>query len=136
MVFNRDYLPIDDSLYCALFFLRLLDRSGGSASALFRGFPDLVSTAEIKVPCADAAKFDVVDALVSRFKQEHEVCDIDGARVRLLDGWFLVRASNTTPNLTVRFEAKTKASVRVARDLLVAALADHPDAKTDILEEV
>lgn len=126
IVFNRGYLPIDDSLYCALQFLRLAQEHDGPASSLFDGFPDLVSTAEIKVPCADDVKFDVVDALVERFKRDYEVCDVDGARVRTEGGWFLVRASNTTPNLTVRFEAETQAALDAARDVLVAALADHP----------
>ena len=58
IVFNRGYLPIDDALYCALEFLRLLDASGGEASELFADFPDLVSTAEIKTPCPDDVKFD------------------------------------------------------------------------------
>ena len=135
IVFNRGYLPIDDSLYCAFQFLRLLEAHDGSASSLFADFPALVSTAEIKVPCADDVKFDVVDALVARFKGSHDVCDIDGARVRTDDGWFLVRASNTTANLTVRFEAATDDGVDRARGLLVAALSDHPEADASVLEK-
>lgn len=137
IVFNRGYLPIDDSLYCALSFLRLLDGHGGKASELFTGFPDLVSTAEIKVPCADDAKVRVVEALVARFRRAHEVCDIDGARVRLPDGWFLVRASNTTPNLTVRFESRSRDALRASRDLLVEALKAHPEVDVrNLYEEV
>ena len=136
IVFNRGYLPIDDSLYCAFEFLRLLDAHDGTASSLFADFPDLVSTAEIKVPCADDVKFAVVDALVARFQGSHEVCDIDGARVRTGDGWFLVRASNTTPNLTVRFESGTREGLEGARDLLISALSDHPEADATVLEEV
>jgi phosphomannomutase/phosphoglucomutase len=133
IVFNRGYLPIDDSLYCALTFLRLLDEHGGKASGLFAGFPQLISTAEIKVPCADDMKFRIVAALIEHFQKSHEVCAIDGARVRFPDGWFLVRASNTTPNLTVRFEGDSRAAVEAARDLLVAALRAHPDADASIL---
>ncbi len=130
IVFNRGYLPIDDSLFCALEFLRLLEAQGRPASGLFRGFPNLVSTAEIKVPCADEVKFEVVEALVRGFKGTHDVCDLDGARVRTASGWFLVRASNTTPNLTVRFEATDQAGLVHARDLLLEGLADHPEADT------
>ena len=85
-----------------------------------------MATAEIKVPCADDVKFDVVKALVERFRRDHDVVAIDGARVRVDGGWFLVRASNTTPNLTVRFEAVDTRRLHAARDLLVAALAGHP----------
>jgi phosphomannomutase/phosphoglucomutase len=134
IVFNRGYLPLDDALYSALYLLQLLEESGGTTSELFRGFPDLVSTAEIKVPCPDRDKFEVVAGLVEHFQREHEVLDIDGARVRLEDGWFLVRASNTTPNLTVRFESRSVAGLERARDLLVAALAAWPAADPTPLE--
>ena len=128
IVFNREYVPIDDSLYCALRFLEILDESGGPTSALFRDFPQLVATAEIKVPCPDATKFEAVAGLVKHFKKDHDVIDIDGARVRLPGGtWFLVRASNTTPNLTVRFEGPTPEAVREAREVLLQALEAWPD---------
>ncbi len=127
LVFNRGYVPIDDSLYAALSFLKLMDESGGPASGLLSGIPDLVSTAEIKVPCPDARKFAVVDALRSQFAARYPVVAIDGARVRVDGGWFLVRASNTTPNLTVRFEAADRAALLRARDVLTDALARFPE---------
>jgi phosphomannomutase/phosphoglucomutase len=136
IIFNRGFLPIDDSLYCALYFLGLLDRSGGAASGLFARFPALQSTAEIKVPCPDDAKFEVVAALAERFRREHRVVDIDGARVSLDDGaWFLVRASNTTPVLTVRLEARTREALLAARDLLAQALAEHPQVESGVLRD-
>ena len=128
MVWNRGYLPIDDSLYAALRLLRILDAVDGPVSALFADLPATVSTAEIKVPCADDAKFAVVEALTARFRKTHDVFDLDGARVRTPGGWFLVRASNTTPNLTVRFEAATREALLAARDELATALRDHPEA--------
>jgi phosphomannomutase len=133
IVFNRGYLPIDDSLWCALTFLRLLEEHGAPASKLFEGFPQLVSTPEIKVPCPDGAKFRVVAALVERFRRSFEVLAIDGARVRLDGAWFLVRASNTTPNLTVRLEARDRAALLRARDVLLEALREHPETKADVL---
>lgn len=135
IIFNRGYLPIDDSLYCALTLLRILEATGGACSSLFAEIPRTVATAEIKVPCADDVKFTVVDALVERFRRDHDVVDIDGARVRVDGGWFLVRASNTTPNLTVRFEAIDTRRLHAARDLLVAALAGHPADPSPLLAE-
>jgi len=130
IVLNRGPLPpTDDSLVSALFFLSLLDRSGGAASALFADFPDLLSTPEIKVPCADDRKFGVVGSLVERFRARYAVDDIDGARVRLGDGtWFLVRASNTTPCLTVRLESRTPRGLEEARATLASALAPLVDS--------
>ena len=67
-------------------------------------------------------------------RADHPVVDIDGARVDVGDGaWFLVRASNTTPNLTVRFEARDDAGLTRARDLLLTALAEHEAVQSDVL---
>jgi phosphomannomutase/phosphoglucomutase len=127
IVFNRGWHPIDDGLYAALRLLALLASGPGPLSALFADMPDPVSTAEIKVPCPDADKERVVAALVRGFSATHEVLAIDGARVRVAGGWFLVRASNTTPNLTVRIEARDLAALRGARDLLLDRLRAHPE---------
>jgi phosphomannomutase len=127
LVFNRGYLPIDDSLYAALRLLALAERRGAPVSALFSDIPQTVSTAEIKLPCPDGAKFAVVADLVSSFGRTHEVNDKDGARVRVPGSWFLVRASNTTPNLTVRLEASSRDALLAARDVLARALASHPE---------
>jgi len=136
IVFNRDYVPIDDSLYCALMLLRIAERSGASVSSLFADFPELVSTAEIKLPCPDDKKFAVVKSLVTGFKARYAVIDVDGARVDLGGGsWFLVRASNTTPCLTVRFEARTQAGLNEARDVLTQALQAHGDVDSRRLAE-
>jgi phosphomannomutase len=136
LVFNRGYLPIDDALYAALALLELAERSGGPVSALFARIPGSVSTAEIKLPCPDSLKFDVVAALVRELRASHEVNDLDGARVRVPDGWFLVRASNTTPNLTVRLEASSRSGLLAARDVLERALAPHPEVDRAPLHQV
>lgn len=136
VLWNRGYLPIDDSLFAALMLVRILDERGGRLSGLFSDLPATVSTAEIKVPCADDAKFAVTAALVEAFKRTHDVFDLDGARVRTPDGWFLVRASNTTPNLTVRFEGRTRDAVLAARDLLAAALRGHPADAAPLFSEL
>jgi phosphomannomutase len=136
LVFNRGYLPIDDSLYAALALLRLAERRGGPVSALFANIPETVSTAEIKLPCADDRKFGVVSALVASFRGRYEVNDLDGARVRVPGGWFLVRASNTTPNLTVRIEAGSRRELLAARDALQGALASHPSVDVSPLSSV
>lgn len=138
IVFNREYLPIDDSLYCALRFLRILQRSGGAASELFATFPRLHSTAEIKLPVAEAHKLPVVTALVDRFSREYEVLALDGARVSLDPStWFLVRASNTTPVLTVRLEAGEPHRLQEAGRILLDALRAHPEVdRTPLVEEL
>lgn len=135
IVFNRDYLPIDDSLYAALEFLKILDRSGGAASALFDSFPRVAATGEIKLPCSDDSKFAVVQGLSEYFRREFHVVDIDGARVKFDGGWFLVRASNTAPNLTARLEAGSKDQLALGRDILLSGLARFPAVDADPLRQ-
>lgn len=86
-----------------------------------------MATAEVKLPCPDAAKFAVVDRLAAHLARAHQVITIDGARVQLDNGWFLVRASNTTPCLTVRVEGPDLAAVRAASEVLEAALATEAE---------
>jgi phosphomannomutase/phosphoglucomutase len=72
--------------------------------------PKMYNTPELHIDCADDKKFEVVARVCQSFKDDgYNVNDIDGARVTLSDGWGLVRASNTTPVLVLRFEAETEA---------------------------
>ena len=67
----------------------------------------LFSLTKIKV--TDDSKFDIVNEILEYAKSKnYNILDLDGVRVNFDDGWTLVRASNTGPNITARFEAKTK----------------------------
>ena len=68
-------------------------------------------------------------SLVKDFKQDYQVIDIDGARVKFGDGWGLVRASNTQPVLVLRFEAKTKQRLREIIDIFKSKLRQYPAVK-------
>jgi phosphomannomutase len=80
--------------------------------------PRYEASPEIRVDCPDDRKFQVVDAVLDRYRHRREVIDIDGARILFPEGWGLVRASNTQPVLVVRVEGKTAA----ARDAILAEL--------------
>jgi len=81
----------------------------------------------VRVPCPDDRKFEVVAALVDEFKRDHDVIDVDGARVLFDDGWGLVRASNTQPALVLRAEAKTQAGLSRIKAAMASALGRYPD---------
>src|SRR6266542_3108844 len=83
----------------------------GPLSGLFDTLPHFVSTPELKAPCADDKKFAVVAELAAAFKRRYDTIDIDGVRILFPDGWGLVRASNTNPYLTLRFEGRTVEAV-------------------------
>ena len=70
------------------------------------------STEELRARVTDENKFEIVEKIKEYCKEKnYKVIDIDGARIEFNDGWALVRASNTGPNLTVRFEATTQTRV-------------------------
>lgn len=108
MFFADDYYGYDDALYSACRLVDVVARSGGPLSLLLTDVPRLASTPEIRVDCADDKKFEIVRKAVEHFKRNYEVIDVDGARIKMADGWALIRASNTQPILVLRFEATSQ----------------------------
>jgi phosphomannomutase/phosphoglucomutase len=105
--FADDYYGFDDALYAACRLVDLIARSERTLSAMVAEFPRYHSTPEIRVDVREDEKFDIVKRAVSHFSEEHEVIDVDGARVLFEGGWGLLRASNTQPVLVLRYEAET-----------------------------
>jgi phosphomannomutase / phosphoglucomutase len=68
----------------------------------------------------------VVGELAREFKARYETIDIDGARIIFPEGWGLVRASNTNPYLTLRFEGRTSDAVDRMKDVVYGALRRYP----------
>jgi len=128
MFFADEYYGYDDAVYAAGRLLRTLSNTDKPLSALLADVPRYPVTPEVRVPCPDGRKFEVVAALVDEFKRDHDVIDVDGARVLFEDGWGLVRASNTQPALVLRAEAKTQAGLSRIKAALESALGRHPDA--------
>ncbi|MSP61131.1 MAG: phosphomannomutase/phosphoglucomutase [Myxococcales bacterium] len=113
--FAHRYLGFDDAIYAAARLCELLSRSPCTLAEHVDSLPVLFNTPEIRLDCPDEIKFDVVRRAVERFRRDHEVIDIDGARVKFADGWGLVRASNTGPVLVMRFEASSPERLAVIR---------------------
>lgn len=107
MFFADRYYGFDDALYAACRLMEIVSKSGRPLSAQLADLPRTVTTPEIRIPCADEAKFAVVDCAKQILKKTHEVVDVDGVRILFPQGWGLVRASNTQPVLVMRFEAAT-----------------------------
>lgn len=100
----ENWYGFDDAIYCAARLLTVLDRLGEPLERL-PGWPPVCSTPEIALPCPDAVKFAVADRAVAWYRPRRPTIDMDGARVTFEGGWGLVRASNTSPALILRFEA-------------------------------
>nr|WP_281417029.1 phosphomannomutase/phosphoglucomutase [Kistimonas asteriae] len=96
----------DDGIYSAARLIEILSAQAQSADEVFNSFPDSVNTPEINIQVTDENKFALIDQFASQGQfKEGNVITIDGVRVEFPWGWGLVRASNTTPVLVLRFEA-------------------------------
>jgi phosphomannomutase/phosphoglucomutase len=121
--FADRYFGFDDAIYAALRMLEIVAASPLSLTEMLSDLPPTFVTPEIRVPCPDEVKFQVVDAVLAHYRPTHPVADVDGARVNFGDGWGLVRASNTQAVLVLRFEATTEArrdALRAEVEALVA----------------
>jgi len=124
-VFFADrYFGYDDAIYAAVRLLEILSRTGKKISEIMADVPRTFNTPEIRVDCPDAVKFEVVEDLKSRLKNDFQIIDLDGVRIPFEDGWGLVRASNTQPVLVLRFEASTPARLGEIRGIIEGALAE------------
>ena len=109
-IWYRDKFPgFDDGIYAALRIVEILSNLDKPLSSLLDGINKYYSTEEIKIEVSDDIKFRVVEDLKEYcVKKGYKFIDIDGIRVEFEDGWALIRCSNTGPNVTMRFEAKTQ----------------------------
>ena len=114
-VFFRDKFPgYDDGIYASLRLLEILSNTNKSIENLLTGISKYYSTKEIKIATPDDIKFKVVDQIKEYcLNNNYKILTIDGVKIFFDDGSALVRASNTGPNLTCRFEAKTKNRLQI-----------------------
>jgi phosphomannomutase/phosphoglucomutase len=113
-----DWFGFDDAFYAAARLLRLLAQQTRSSSEFFAAYPTGLTTPELRLDMAEGEPFTFMERLAAQadFGPNAQVITLDGLRVEFPHGWGLVRASNTTPSLVLRFEA------------------DDPAAMTDIQE--
>lgn len=109
-VFFRDrWDGFDSGIYASLRLMEIVSKSGKNLSELYSHLNVYYSTPEIKVKTTEDKKFKIVESVLEYCKEKGiEIITVDGVRAKYDDGWALVRASNTGPNLTLRFEAKTE----------------------------
>lgn len=111
--FNDKWPNIDDGLYAGLRLAEILTKTDKHVSELLDGVTRYYSTPEIKITSTDEEKFKVVEKVKAYCEsQEYKVNDIDGVRAEFSNGWALVRASNTGPNITARFEGVTEEDMK------------------------
>src|SRR5499433_3777676 len=127
MFFGESYYAVDDGILASCKIIEIAARASEPISRLFDSVPHLRATPELKAMCPDAEKFRVIDELSRELKGRYETIDIDGARVLFPGGgWGLVRASNTNPYLTLRFEAKTDGEIAQMKRVIYDELKRFP----------
>ena len=130
-IFFKDrWYGFDDALYSAARLLEILAAQLRQPRVIFSGLADSVNTPELKIEMKEGEHFKFIEQLTkksSAFK-DADVTLIDGIRVDYEDGWGLVRASNTTPCLVLRFEGRNKAAMakvqKKFRDVITSIRSD------------
>lgn len=107
----------DDAIFASLKTAELLNK--GILSEREKEIPRYITSEEFRPFCADNRKFQVIQSLQEKLRSEgHNLVDIDGARVTLDNGWFVIRASNTGTQLVVRWEADNQESFNKIESLV------------------
>jgi phosphomannomutase/phosphoglucomutase len=111
--FKERWYGFDDGLYAAARLLEILAKESRTADAIFDELPDAINTPELRVEMEEGEHYAYMERLMRR--ADHfagaKPTTIDGLRVDYPDGWGLVRASNTTPSLVLRFEGNDQAAL-------------------------
>ncbi|WP_462384462.1 phosphomannomutase/phosphoglucomutase [Pseudomonas sp. Marseille-QA0892] len=116
--FKERWYGFDDGIYSAARLLEILSQDNRDAEKVFAAFPNDVATPEINITVTEESKFEIIDALRSDAQWgDANLVTIDGVRVDYPKGWGLVRASNTTPVLVLRFEAETEEELARIKDV-------------------
>ncbi len=127
--FADRYYGYDDGIYAALRLLEIMARTGRTVLEELADLPRSFHTPELRMDCADALKFEVVERVRERMRGRGEVNSLDGVRVTYSDGaWSLVRASNTGPILVLRFEAPSAERLRALREEVEAVVREARSA--------
>ncbi len=121
--FNDKWYGFDDAHYAAFRLIEILKKSKSSLDALIKNLPKAFSTPEMNLSVDESKKFQIVENFISKanFGAADKIT-IDGLRVNFEDGWGLLRASNTTPKLVLRFEADSPKRLNEIKDMFLSQL--------------
>ncbi|MBH2031619.1 MAG: phosphomannomutase/phosphoglucomutase [Pseudomonadales bacterium] len=121
--FKERWFGFDDGIYAAARLLEILSQDKRDAEHVFSAFPNDICTPEINIEVTDESKFSIINALQrDGHWGDANLTTLDGVRVDYPKGWGLVRASNTTPVLVLRFEAETTEELKRIQEVFRAQL--------------
>ena len=126
LYFNDRWPGFDDGIYASARLCEALSRSESSATDMFCTLPDSVNTPEIRIHCDDP------HTMIERFRshakfEDAQIISIDGLRADFNDGFGLIRASNTAPEIVLRFDADSEAGLTRIREMFYNVLGKLTD---------
>lgn len=117
LFFNDRFPGFDSALYAGLRVIEIMARTNKTITELLEGINEYLSTPEIRVEVREDNKKEIVEKVKEySLNKGYKINEIDGVKVLYDDGFALVRASNTGPNLTLRFEAKDKETLKLRKE--------------------
>jgi len=123
-----DWYGFDDAMFAAAVILRILADTDAPFSALFDGLPEVFNTPEIKAHCPDDKKFEHIQKITDHFDSLYDCLTTDGVFINFdKDSWGAIRCSNTTPCMTIRFEAPNKDRLNEIQEIMHEHLGNYPD---------
>ena len=127
--FADRYFGYDDAIYAGVRLIEILKKENKKLSEIYASLPKTVSSPEIKVDCPDSKKFKVIEAIQNALAEGkieieglEKVITVDGVRMEFVNGWGLIRASNTQPVLVLRFEGYTEKDLAEIKEKTFALL--------------
>jgi phosphomannomutase / phosphoglucomutase len=133
---GENYFGFDDAPLVALRTLEILSRDKRTIAEIFAEIPTLLATPEIIMSAPDNIKFQIIDDLTAALDKDYEVITLDGVRANFVGGWGLVRASNTQPAITMRFEAHERPQLVEYMKRFRTLLQAHPEVDISRLSEL
>ena len=123
MFFGDDYFGYDDAIYVGLRLIELMSSEKIKLSDLFDQVPVYHSTPELRIDCeSDDHKKEIMSEVFEYFSSKFEYSDIDGIRLKLDNGWALIRVSNTQPVIVCRAEADSEEKLMEYKNMILEKL--------------
>jgi phosphomannomutase/phosphoglucomutase len=116
--FKERWFGFDDGLYSAARMLEIVSQHDEASSAIFERLPDSINTPELQVNFSEGEHYKFMEKFIAQSSfEDAEMITIDGIRVNYANGWGLVRPSNTTPCLVLRFEANDEETLKKIQNI-------------------
>ncbi len=125
-----DYYGFDDAIFAAAKIVEILSHKEQTFSEIFADMPSRPNIPELKIPCPDDKKAEIIEKVTAHFTPLYSCITLDGVRIQFDDGaWILIRYSSTSPSLTIHAEAPTEERLEEIKEMGMEQLRQFPELK-------